>query len=175
MVKRSYFICQLSKKYQSWSSPSSYTCWHPSFLHRCAIEKLNWINSIVQLHNVEAQTFNSHVIIIILDSDWLLGSEKYSNRVRVHVWNRTNRTNLRIFYSEEGVFVQKIHNSGANGPGILLAIVSMVEDGNVNDWSKKEKMSVSTSMVYCAKILLFKYIYFHTHLTTSKTGTPYPH
>ena len=37
-----------------------------------------------------------------------------------------------IFCSEDGVFVQKIHNLGANGPGILLAIVSMVEDCNVN-------------------------------------------
>ena len=38
-----------------------------------------------------------------------------------------------IFCSEDGVFLQTIHNLGANGPGILLAIVSMVEDGNVND------------------------------------------
>ena len=77
--------------------------------------------------------FNSHVIKTILDYDWLRGSENYSNRVRVHVWNRTNRTNIRSFCSEDGVFVQTIHNLGANGPGILLAIVSMVEDSNVND------------------------------------------
>ena len=37
------------------SSPSSYTRWHPSFLHRCAIEKLNWINSIVHQY---IQSFN---------------------------------------------------------------------------------------------------------------------
>ena len=77
--------------------------------------------------------FNSHVIKTILDSDRLRGSENYSNRVRVHVWNRTNRTNLRFFCSEDGVFVQTIHNMGTNGPVILLAIVSMVEDGYVND------------------------------------------
>ena len=147
----------------SWSSPSSYTRWHPSFLHRCAIEKnkLNKfnrssINSIVESRTVEAQTFNSHVIKTILDSDWLRGSENYSNRVRVHVWNRTNRTNLRIFCSEDGVFVQTIHNLGANGRGILLAIALMVDDGNVNYWFKKEKMSVSTSTVYCVKTLLLK-------------------
>ena len=67
--------------------------------------------------------FNSHVIKTIPESDWLRGSENYSNRVRVHVWIRTNRTNLRFFCSEDGVFVQTIHNLGANGPGILLAIV----------------------------------------------------
>ena len=77
--------------------------------------------------------FNLHVIKKILDSDWLRGSENYSNRVLVHVWNRTNWTNLRNFCSEDGVFVQTIHNLGANGPGILLAIVSLVEDCNVND------------------------------------------
>ena len=60
-----------------------------------------------------------------------------------------------IFCSEDGVFVQKIHNLGANGPGVLLATVSMVEYVNVNDWFKKDKMSVSTRTVYCAKILLF--------------------
>ena len=54
----------------SWSSPSSYTRWHPSLLHWCAIEKINLnkfnrssINSIVQSRTVEAQTFNSHIII----------------------------------------------------------------------------------------------------------------
>ena len=31
----------------SWSSPRSYTRWHPSFFHRRAIEKLNWMNSFV--------------------------------------------------------------------------------------------------------------------------------
>ena len=76
---------------------------------------------------------HSRAIKKILDSDWLRGSEKYSNRVRVHVWNRTNRTNLQFFCSEDGVFVQTIHNLGTNSPGILLGIVSMVEDGNVND------------------------------------------
>ena len=85
---------------------------------------------MVQSRTVEAQTFNSHVIKTILDSNLVRGSENYSNRVRVHVWNRTNRTN---FCSEDGVFVQTIHNLGENGPGILLATVSMVEDCNVND------------------------------------------
>ena len=88
------------------------------------------INSIVQSRTVEAQTFNSHFIKTILDSDWLRGSENYYNYVRVHVGNRTN---LRFFCLEDGVFVQTIHNLGANSPGILLAIVSMVEDCNVND------------------------------------------
>ena len=37
------------------------------------------------------------------------------------------------FCSEDSVFVQTIHNFGANGPGILLAIVLMVGDCNVND------------------------------------------
>ena len=80
--------------------------------------------------------------------------------VCAHVWNWTNRTNLRYFCSEDGVFVQKIHNLGANVPVILLAIVSMVEDCNLNDWFKKENMSVSTSTVYSVKIRLFKYIFF---------------
>ena len=121
------------------------------------------INSFVQSSTVEAQTFNSHVIKSILNSDWLRGTENYSNRVRVHVWNRTNRTNrtnLRLFCSEDGLFVQTIHNLGANGPGILLAIVSMVEYCNVNDWFKKEKMSLSTSTVYCAKMFFFIYFFF---------------
>ena len=41
--------------YTSWSSPSSYTCWHPPFPHRCAIEKFNWINSIF---SQQIQSFN---------------------------------------------------------------------------------------------------------------------
>ena len=49
---------------------------------------------------------------------------------------------------------------GANGPGILLDIELMVEDCNVNDLFKKEKMSVSTRTVYCVEKLLFKCIYF---------------
>ena len=77
--------------------------------------------------------FNSHVIKKIPDSDWLRGSENYYNCVRVHIWIRTNQTNLQLFCSKDGVFVQTIHNLGANGPGVLLAIVSMVEDCNVND------------------------------------------
>ena len=85
------------------------------------------------MRTVEAQTFNSHVIKTIINSNWLRGSKNYSNRVHVHVWNLTNRTNLRFFCPEDGVFVQTIHNLGANGPGILLAIVLMVEDCNVND------------------------------------------
>ena len=77
--------------------------------------------------------FNSHVIKKILRSDWLRVRENYSNRVRVHVWNWTNQTNLRFFCPEDGLFVQTIHNLGANGPGVLLAVVLMVADVNVND------------------------------------------
>ena len=88
---------------------------------------------MVKSRTAEAQTFNSHVIKTIPNSDWLRGSENYSNCVRVHIWNRMNWTNIRFFCSEDSVFVQTIHNLGANGPGILLAIVLMVEDCNVND------------------------------------------
>ena len=100
--------------------------------------------------------FNSHGIKKVLDSDWFRGSENYSNCVRVHVWNRTNRTKLRIFCSEDGVFVQTLHNLGANGPGILLSILWMVEDCNVNDWLKKDAWAV------CAQIVdyLYKYTVF---------------
>ena len=63
------------------------------------------INSIVQSRTVEAQTFNSHVIKTLLDSDWHRGSENYSNCVRVHVLKRMNRTNLQFFCSEDSVFV----------------------------------------------------------------------
>ena len=150
------WVCELVQSYlvHSLTSvlPSSVRDWN------IKLNKFNCssINSIVQSLTVAAQTFNSHVIKKILDSDWLRGSENYSNRVRVNVWNRMNRTNLRFFCSEDGIFIQTIHNLGTNGPGILLAVVSMVEDGNVNDLFKKEKMSVSTSTVYCAKIHLFK-------------------
>ena len=66
--------------------------------------------------------FNSHVIKKILDSD----SENYSNRVRVHVWNRTNRKNLRFFCSEDGVFVQTIYNLGGNITKINLTIFQAI-------------------------------------------------
>ena len=128
------------------------------------------INPIVQSRTVEAQTFNSHVIKTIFDSDWLRGSENYSNCVHVHVWNRTNRTNIQIFCLEDGVFIQTIHNLGANGPGNLLAIVSMVEDCNSNDWLKKEKMSVITSTVYRAKILILNMFFFSHSFGDVKNG-----
>ena len=81
---------------------------HPSFI--CARLKNRWnkfncssINSIVQLRTVEAQTLNSHVIKTILDSDWFRGRENYSNCVRVHVWNRTNRTKTVYLYKQSTI------------------------------------------------------------------------
>ena len=91
---------------------------------------------MVQSRTVEAQTFNSHVIKTILDSGWLRGSENYSNRVRVHVWNQTNRTNLRIFCLEDGVFVQTIHKLGANITEINLTIFQAININVVRCTSK---------------------------------------